>query len=88
MDTFSDFKQILSSVSASGSAILCLALMVVAGLVLYPGLLGSRKESVPLPPGPKPKFLIGNLMDIPTTNAAECYIEWGKKYHSELFISS
>jgi len=40
-----------------------------------------RKQRV-YPPGPKPRFLIGNLLDLPTTNAAEVYMEWGKKYNS------
>jgi len=39
----------------------------------------------PLPPGPKPRFLIGNLLDLPASFAGRTYIEWGKKYDSECF---
>jgi len=37
----------------------------------------------PLPPGPKPKFLLGNLFDLPRTFVARTYMEWGKQYNSE-----
>ncbi|KAF8973003.1 cytochrome P450 [Flammula alnicola] len=47
----------------------------------------GRKDGA-LPPGPKPMPLIGNLLDIPATNAAETYIEWGKKYNSDLLFAS
>src|SRR6267378_7021987 len=43
----------------------------------------SRKQRRPYPPGPKPKPIIGNILDLPTEDVANVYIEWGKKYNSE-----
>ena len=36
----------------------------------------------PYPPGPKPKPLIGNMLDFPTEEVSEVYMEWGRKYAS------
>lgn len=36
----------------------------------------------PLPPGPKPLPLIGNLLDIPLKNEAVTYNAWANKYGS------
>ena len=44
----------------------------------------SRKQQRPYPPGPKPRPVIGNALDLPTKDIANVYIEWGKKYNSEL----
>ncbi|KDR82224.1 hypothetical protein GALMADRAFT_90809 [Galerina marginata CBS 339.88] len=44
----------------------------------------NHKHGLPFPPGPKPKPLIGNLTDLPITNAAQTYAEWEKKYHSNI----
>ena len=44
----------------------------------------SRKQQRPYPPGPKPKPVIGNFFDLPTKNLANVYLEWGRKYNSEL----
>ncbi|KAJ6508469.1 cytochrome P450 [Mycena sanguinolenta] len=35
---------------------------------------------LPFPPGPKPRFLVGNLFDIPTEMPWITYTEWGKQY--------
>ncbi|KAF8957568.1 cytochrome P450 [Flammula alnicola] len=48
----------------------------------------TSDKHVPYPPGPKPRFLIGNLFDLPTIDAAETYVEWGEKYNSDILHAS
>ena len=43
------------------------------------------RRSKPFPPGPKPKFLINNLLDLPKANSAQVFTEWGKIYNSTFF---
>ncbi|KAF9054744.1 cytochrome P450 [Panaeolus papilionaceus] len=43
-----------------------------------------RPSAGPFPPGPKPRFLIGNALDIPSTNSTRVYLEWTKKYNSNI----
>jgi hypothetical protein len=50
--------------------------LVILGLYLVKLLL-FRREQTPLPPGPKPKFLIGNLLDLPKPGELEC-LHWLK----------
>ncbi|KAF7348418.1 Cytochrome P450 [Mycena sanguinolenta] len=44
---------------------------------------------LPFPPGPKPKFLLGNFFDIPSEQPWLTYTEWGKQYgdivHAQMF---
>jgi hypothetical protein len=40
----------------------------------------QRKRTIPFPPGPEPRFLIGNLKDIPTKQPWVTYTEWGARY--------
>lgn len=47
----------------------------------------ARSKRSPFPPGPKPRFLVGNMYDIPTDNAAYHYMEWGKRYDCESDLS-
>jgi hypothetical protein len=56
----------------------------VLGLYLVAINLFPRKRPA-LPPGPKPKFLIGNLLDLPKTGELE-YLHWLK--HKSLYGSS
>ncbi|KDR82203.1 hypothetical protein GALMADRAFT_135566 [Galerina marginata CBS 339.88] len=67
---------------------------IAAALLLFwivKRLFGPRSNSQQgssFPPGPPPKPLIGNLTDLPTINAAQTYIEWQKKYNSEILYAS
>ncbi|KDR82227.1 hypothetical protein GALMADRAFT_59888 [Galerina marginata CBS 339.88] len=48
----------------------------------------NRKLESPYPPGPKPKPLIGNLLDFPMTGVAQTYVEWGKEYNSDILYAT
>jgi len=47
-----------------------------------------KRNAIPLqyPPGPKPKFLIGNALDFPM-DGGQVFAEWGKKYNSVVWSS-
>ncbi|KDR84601.1 hypothetical protein GALMADRAFT_56030 [Galerina marginata CBS 339.88] len=42
----------------------------------------------PYPPGPKPLPVIGNVLELPLRNAARTYLEWGRRYNSDLIHAS
>ena len=42
----------------------------------------NGKKNGPYAPGPKPKPLIGNMLDMPSKDSAQVFIQWGKKYQS------
>ncbi|KAF9050229.1 cytochrome P450 [Panaeolus papilionaceus] len=46
--------------------------------------LTSKDERHLFPPGPKPRFLIGNLLDIPLKDASSIYWKWSKYFNSSL----
>ena len=65
------------------SVFLFLSIIVIIALSLWKfGV--PRKQFRSYPPGPKPLPLVGNLLDFPTKDVANVYIEWGRKYKSEL----
>ncbi|KAF9523496.1 cytochrome P450 [Crepidotus variabilis] len=73
----------------SSSALVSFAIPLIFGvfLRLLFRLLKSRqarKPSLPYPPGPAPKFLIGNAFDVPRFGAYKKFAEWGKEYKSGL----
>ncbi|KAF8959259.1 cytochrome P450 [Flammula alnicola] len=70
-------------------------LVSVAIVCLIAGILSKLAKSLKAggkralyPPGPKPRFLVGNMFDFPTNCAAEKYIEWGEKYKSDILHAS
>ena len=58
------------------------AVLIAAVIVFVISRRRTGSGHLPLPPGPKPVFLIGNLLDVPrpTDAAWKVYAEWGKKY--------
>ena len=60
--------------------LLCLAVLCMAAVWSY------RPRKVPLPPGPKPLPIIGNILDMPTTKPWEKYHEWCDLYGKFLLV--
>ncbi len=49
------------------------------GLIYYISNL-RRSPKLPLPPGPKPLPIIGNLFDVPQSKPWITYMDWSKAY--------
>ena len=47
--------------------------------------LRTRKDSLPLPPGPRKLPLLGNVLDVPSSFEWETFRQWSKEYR--LFCS-
>lgn len=63
----------------TSSSAFSLVAVALALLVMHRVVKGSR-TTLPLPPGPFPIPLVGNVHQLPTENAWELYAEWGEKY--------
>lgn len=70
------------SLSVSDTAVAVFGLLSV--YLLLQGLL-IRQTSVPLPPGPRPLPLIGNVHQLPAIYQERTFREWGKKYGNIIF---
>jgi len=64
------------------SRFLSFLIAVIVALLLRK-YVASRKKHLRYPPGPKPLLFVGNMLDLPTEDVPNVYIEWGKKYRSE-----
>ncbi|KAL0566055.1 cytochrome p450 [Marasmius crinis-equi] len=53
-----------------------------ATAILY--FLWRKQAKFPYPPGPVPRWLIGNLFDIPTSKPWKTYREWSRMYKEDL----
>ncbi|CAF3560994.1 hypothetical protein SNK03_006415 [Fusarium graminearum] len=62
--------------------LLLLPAVALAALIVYYVLFPKKQTGLPLPPGPKPIPIIGNLLDLPPAGTAE-YKHWAK--HKELY---
>lgn len=73
------FLQPLATLDAASLWPLAVGLPVVA-LVLV--VLSRRRSSLPTPPGPPPKPLLGNMLDMPPADGSPWlkYSEWAKTY--------
>ncbi|KAJ8689930.1 hypothetical protein PTI98_012785 [Pleurotus ostreatus] len=59
-------------------------LLVPGALVLARAFARPPKPRCPLPPGPKPLPIIGNLLEMPTEQPWLVYDSWFKKYNSDI----
>lgn len=66
-----------------GVTLLDIALLIL-GVVLLKKVF-SRLSAAPLPPGPRRLPLLGNLLDMPTSQEWLTFANWGKKWGT-LFI--
>ncbi|KAF8957569.1 cytochrome P450 [Flammula alnicola] len=66
-------------------AIVFLIATILNKLVKY---LTTGGRRAPYPPGPKPRFLVGNAFDLPSRYSPQVYMEWGKKYNSNILYAS
>ncbi|KAF7365091.1 Cytochrome p450 [Mycena venus] len=57
---------------------LALPVILLAGAGLLKGWKAASR--LPFPPGPKPRFIMGNLYDIPSELPWTTYTKWGKEY--------
>ncbi|TFK74819.1 cytochrome P450 [Pluteus cervinus] len=63
---------------------LALSVLVVLLAFWLLRLARARLSKFPLPPGPPPRLIIGNLADLPTIKPWITYARWSKTYNSEL----
>ena len=70
---------------SSDFALLSLA-AVAASAIAFVFLWNQKRGKYPLPPGPTPKPIVGNMFDMPTGKTWIKYLEWSKQYNSTLFI--
>ncbi|PBK84831.1 cytochrome P450 [Armillaria gallica] len=61
-----------------------LASLISISLAVHLYLRRSQSWQLPLPPGPKKRFLTGNLKDMPTSFEWETYYKWGKEHNSDI----
>ncbi|KAG7086368.1 hypothetical protein E1B28_002328 [Marasmius oreades] len=48
--------------------------------IIFISLRAKKRSKTPYPPGPRPRFFVGNLFDIPASHPWKIYREWGKIY--------
>jgi len=63
-----------------------IAFITVVATKLGYDLLKRNARLLQYPPGPKPKFLIGNALDFPK-DGGQVFAEWGKKFNSMVWLS-
>jgi cytochrome P450 len=72
---------VLSSQSFNALAFGFVAVFLVKSIL-------SRRNSYNIPPGPRGWPLIGNALNIPSKHPWKVYLEWSKKYHSDVLSLS
>ncbi|KAF8598008.1 cytochrome P450 [Ceratobasidium sp. AG-I] len=62
------------------SLVLAVLCAVLAGVYLTT----RNKSALPLPPSPKPDFIIGNLRSLPFSNEHKVYQQWSEEFGSDI----
>ncbi|KAH8662040.1 cytochrome p450 monooxygenase [Xylariales sp. PMI_506] len=62
--------------------------LLASVLVLLYTRLGRQQSPYPLPPGPRGKFLVGNLGQLSIDRPQDDYIRWGKEYNSDVIYTN
>jgi hypothetical protein len=62
--------------------------VVASFFVLYMFKRQVFRRTLPLPPGPKPLPLIGNLLDIPTSMEWLTYHAWNRRYGDVVYVEA
>lgn len=62
-----------------------LTILALTILVSAIRIITQRKLALPFPPGPRKRFLIGNLLDLPTSYEWLTYTKWAKQYGKARF---
>lgn len=80
---FLSFNPLVSSFNPLDQHMLLIFVLVCVAGIIHRFIYGKRAantKDLPFPPGPKPKILIGNFLDIPAVQPWIAYTNWGKHY--------
>lgn len=82
-------QPVLQSLMAWDTLALVKAVAGVFAVAAFFFVVSRRRSSLPLPPGPPPKPLVGNLFDLPPTDGAPWlkWSEWTQTYGEQLLSS-
>ena len=73
----------LDNLSTHGQALTLLAALSAVPILYGLFSVDKNRNRLPYPPGPKGRFLLGNLLDIPPFKPWLSYVKMGEKYDSK-----
>lgn len=74
----------ISYSSSNGFLLAGVVLHLLVGSLLFKHFRASQRRPYPLPPGPPGEPLLGHFRLVPAVGPEQKYIEWGKKYNSDI----